>query len=146
MSHYERFETLKASLISDGVLAVVPQRETSYHMTLSPAQFRDFKRRVSAEYLRKIRRRITFGILVANEPKYGEPCYVGANTFAEIAVAFNAGKKIYLINDFPDNYRDELEAWNAVPLRQDLTQLVTDYRAIVAANAQLTLFEEVERV
>lgn len=141
MSHYRRMEQLREALLSSGVQAIVPEKETSYHASLDATQFRAFKRRVSAEYLRVIRRRVTYGILVANERKYEDQCYIGANTFAEIAVAFNAKKRIYLINDLPATFRDELEAWEAVPLRQDLTPLILDYRATLDAYSQLSLFE-----
>jgi hypothetical protein len=146
MSHYSRMEQLRDALRSSDVPAIIPEKETTYHASLNAMQFRAFKRKVSAEYLRVIRRRVTYGILVANELKYEDGCYIGANTFAEIAVAFNAKKKIYLINDVPANYRDELEAWDAVALRQDLTSLIVDYRGTLEAQSQLSLFEDEGKV
>jgi len=43
--------------------------------------------------------------------------YIGANSFAEIALAFYLGKKIFLLNDVYSLYEDELSAWGAVPLK-----------------------------
>ncbi len=52
------------------------------------------------------------GILVLNFVKKGIKNYIGGNTLMEIAFAFVAGKKIFLINPIPEDvsYADELKA------------------------------------
>ena len=53
----------------------------------------------------------------------GQKNYIGANTFAEIAVAFYFGKKIFLLNDIYEPFIDELTAWEAYPLKNDMEKI-----------------------
>ena len=64
-------------------------------------------------------------VLVVNPPKQGVGHYIGANAFAEIAIAFYFGKKIFLLYDQFPPYADELSAWGVVPLRGDLGLLAS---------------------
>ncbi len=65
----------------------------------------------------------TEAILVVNSPKNNIPNYIGANTFAEIAFAFYYHKKIYLLNDIYEPYKEELEGWGAISLHNNLNNL-----------------------
>ncbi len=65
----------------------------------------------------------TDAILVINNPKDNIKNYIGPNTFAEIAFAFFYNKKIYLLNDIYEPYKDELEAWNVIPIHNNLDNL-----------------------
>ena len=62
-------------------------------------------------------------VLTVNVTKNGIENYIGQNTFAEIAMAFYFNKKIYLLNDIYEPYRDELEGWNVIPLKGNLDNL-----------------------
>ena len=62
-------------------------------------------------------------ILIVNEIKNGIENYIGPNTFAEIAMAFYFNKKIYVLNDIYEPYRDELEGWNVVALKGNLEDI-----------------------
>ena len=62
-------------------------------------------------------------VLAVNVTKNGIENYIGPNTFAEIAMAFYFNKKIYLLNDIYELYRDELEGWNVIPLNGNLDNL-----------------------
>ena len=64
-------------------------------------------------------------VLVLNFDKKNIKNYIGANTFLQIADAFELGKKIFLINDLPDqNYiKDELEAIDFKILKGDLSKI-----------------------
>ena len=62
-------------------------------------------------------------VLAGNLTKNGIENYIGPNTFAEIAMAFYFNKKIYLLNDIYEPYRDELEGWNVIPLNGNLDNL-----------------------
>ena len=62
-------------------------------------------------------------VLTVNVTKNGIENYIGPNTFAEIAMAFYFNKKIYLLNDIYEPYRDELEGWNVIPLNGNLDNL-----------------------
>lgn len=59
-------------------------------------------------------------VLAVNETKNGIENYIGSNTFAEIAMAFYFNKKIYLLNDIYEPYKDELEGWSVIPLKGNL--------------------------
>lgn len=65
----------------------------------------------------------TDAILVVNCNKGDLNNYIGANTFAEIAFGFYFNKKIYLFNDIYEPYKEELNAWGAIPLKGDLNEL-----------------------
>lgn len=64
-------------------------------------------------------------ILVLNFDKKNIRNYIGANTFLQIADAFELGRKIYLINELPDQdyIRDELEAMDFTVLNGDLSKI-----------------------
>jgi len=118
---------LQAQLRSYGIESVAPQDERRYvELSLSERDFARVKRQMSEKYFRIIRGRSVYGILVANFEKHGRPNYIGPNTLAEIAIAFNAKKKIYLLQDIYADLRDELVAWDAVSLRGDLSVIVRD--------------------
>lgn len=62
-------------------------------------------------------------VLAVNVTKNGIENYIGPNTFAEIAMAFYFNKRIYLLNDIYEPYRDELEGWNVVALKGNLEDI-----------------------
>ena len=64
-------------------------------------------------------------VLVLNFDKNGIHNYIGANTFLEIGYAHVLNKKIYLLNDMPDQtyIKDELEAMEPIILNGDLTKI-----------------------
>lgn len=64
-------------------------------------------------------------ILVLNFDKNGIKNYIGANTFLEIGYAHALKKKIYLLNDMPDQLyiKDELEAMEPTVLSGDLSRI-----------------------
>ena len=60
-------------------------------------------------------------ILVINVEKDGIPNYIGGNTFLEMGFAHVLGKKIFLLNSFPNaRYKDELVAMQPVILNGNL--------------------------
>lgn len=62
-------------------------------------------------------------ILVVNEEKDGISNYIGPNSFAEIVLGFYAKKKVYLLNDYYEPYKDELESWNIIALKGNLKNI-----------------------
>lgn len=62
-------------------------------------------------------------VLAVNVTKNGIENYIGPNTFAEIAMAFYFSKRIYLLNDIYEPYRDELEGWNVIALKGNLEDI-----------------------
>lgn len=64
-------------------------------------------------------------LLIVNESKNGFENYIGANGFAEIAFGFYFQKKVYLLNDIYEPYREELEGWGIIPLKGELSVFET---------------------
>jgi len=62
-------------------------------------------------------------IIVVNATKNGIENYIGPNSFAEIAFGFYFNKKVFLLNDVYDQYKDEIVGWNVIPLKGDLNNL-----------------------
>lgn len=85
----------------------------------------EYKKKVSRAYFDKIAHQSTWAILVVNEAKNGRDNYIGANTFAEIALAFYFGKKIYVLNGLYKPFADELLAWDAQMIFGDLEVMQT---------------------
>lgn len=62
-------------------------------------------------------------IIVVNATKNGIENYIGPNSFAEIAFGFYFNKKVFLLNDVYEQYKDEIVGWNVIPLKGDLNNL-----------------------
>ncbi len=141
MGAYSDILAISSHLNKLQVPTVVPEIEDENVQRLSANTFEDFKRRVSFQYLKKIRDPRTFAVLAVNVDRHGIPDYIGPNTFAEIAVAFAQSKKIYLLQGMPDDYTDELSAWRTVPVHGNLERLVGDFKRLcMAEDSQLRLF------
>lgn len=128
MMFYEKMLDVSEYLRNNGIATVVPKEENFEKATMSEEEFNDFKRRVSNQYLSKIRGSSTYAILVLNEEKKGGLNYIGANTMVEISMAFCWGRPIYLYNGFYEPLLDELMSWNAICLNKNLDRLIKDYR------------------
>lgn len=121
MAHHARMLALQQDLRAQGIEAVAPADETAFRSAAARIRF---KRQVSQDYFRLIRRKTVSAILVANFPKRGRKNYIGPNAFAEIAIAFDAGKPIFLLRGIDPALKDELLAWGAIPLHGKLAALV----------------------
>lgn len=128
MVFYDKMLEISERLKREKIPVVIPRDENIERKTLSEKEFSDFKRKVSNQYLSKIRESSTYGILVLNQEKRGIVNYIGANTLVEISMAFCWGRPIYLLNDFYEPLADELEAWNAIALRGNLDLLIENYK------------------
>ena len=62
-------------------------------------------------------------ILIVNETKNGIENYIGPNSFVEVAFGFYYKKKVYLLNDIYEPYKDELTGWRVIPLKGDLSKI-----------------------
>lgn len=77
----------------------------------------------SRAHLNRILEDDTDAILVVNEDKPNLPNYIGPNSFAEIAFGFYYHKKVFLLNDIYEPYKDELLGWGVLPLNGNLDNL-----------------------
>lgn len=127
MTFFDDMERIKSALEEFDIPAITPKEENSYIKKLTNIEFSAFKRKASMQYLSKIRENTCFGVLIVNNEKNGQKNYIGTNTLVEISMAFSWGRPIFLYNDYYEQMRDELEAWNAICLQQDLTKLVDYY-------------------
>lgn len=101
---------LGEELKSRGYDAVVP-REFIVDMEKKDASLLHFKE-ISDER--------TDAVLVVNEKKGEIDNYIGANSFAEVAMGFFQGKKVYLKNDIYTPYEEELLGWDVIPLKGNI--------------------------
>lgn len=62
-------------------------------------------------------------IIVCNYEKKGIKDYIGSNTFLEMGYAHVLNKKIFILNDIPDQpyILDEVKAMDCIPLHGDLS-------------------------
>ena len=141
MSAFPEMVDIKSQLIQERVDAIAPLPFDPIQEDLSVESYALYRRRLSLEYLRKIRDPRTYAILAVNVDRYGFYNYIGPHTLADIAIAFAQSKKIYIYQGVPDVYQDELTTWGAISLGGVLDPLVRDYQnACAAEQLQLTLF------
>ena len=65
-------------------------------------------------------------ILIVNATKNGIENYIGPNSFAEIAFGFYFNKKVFLLNDIYEPYKDEIIGWNIKCLNGDLSKIASN--------------------
>ena len=89
---------------------------------VSPKEFRVEMTRIdlSKMHFDEIANENTDIVLAVNVTKNGIDNYIGPSTFTEIAMEVYFNKKIYLLNDIYEPYREELEGWNVIPLKGNL--------------------------
>ncbi len=142
MSFFGAMVEKRRLLSNAGIAALTPEPDDRAIASLSEEQYQQTKRRASMRHIRRIRDKKTFGVLVLNCDKHGIPDYIGANSFAEIAIAMAHYKRVYLYQGIPDFYKDELAAWGVICLDGSLSRLIADYKqTAIVETAQLTLFD-----
>ena len=101
-------------LMCMGYMVVVPE-DVDWSI-IHEVNINERKKDLSMRYFNEIAKEDTYAVLVVNDMKRGMANYIGASTFAEIAVAFYLGKKIFILNDIYNPYKYELSAWGVIPL------------------------------
>jgi len=109
-----KFFELEKILKNSGATVVVP-REFIIDME---------KKEASLLHFSEIDKDDVDALLIVNETKNGQENYIGANGFAELAFGFYKGKKIFLLNDIFEPYSEELVAWEVIPLKGNLNDLI----------------------
>ncbi|MBP3635908.1 MAG: hypothetical protein J6J17_05635 [Bacilli bacterium] len=77
----------------------------------------------SRAHFKRIVDQDTSAILVINRDKGDIKNYIGPNTFAEIAFAFYHNKKIFLLQNMYEPYKDELTGWNCICLNNNIDNI-----------------------
>jgi len=121
MTFIEKMKDFPAILSEMGFAPIIP--EEGNWDGIRYEDINEYKRKVSRDHFNKIADRNTYAILVINESKNGKDNYIGANTFAEIALAFYFEKKIYILNGIYPPYKDELLAWGSQMLDGNIKDL-----------------------
>ena len=134
MSHYDDMLKCWTELRAAGIPCIMPEPDEADVLNVRD-KFLEFKREIARQYLSEIAKADTFAILVVNKPKRGICHYIGANSFAEIAVAFYARKQIYLLEGIYENFEEELSAWQACALQGNLNQLISEYQQTQGGNS-----------
>ena len=145
MLFYDEMLECQKFLRKKGIRAIIPKDENGIIDLYDELAFREFKRKVSSAYLKKIREKDTIAVLVYNGTKKGQENYIGANTLVEIAMAFTWNRKIYLYNDIYQPLADELLAWECICLEGDMEKIIYDMAQddieIGEKYKQLSLFD-----
>lgn len=146
MMFYDEMLTCQECLRKNGIKAITPKEENKAISLYDESAYREFKRKLSGAYLKKIREKDTIAILVYNGTKKGQPNYIGANTLVEIAMAFIWNRKIYLFNDIYEPLANELLAWRCHCLNGNMEKIVLDIKKGFTTGKeeykQLSLFED----
>ena len=97
-----------------------PETEAKYRGTPEHHIFKAKMFRQSEETIKNMD-----AVLVLNFNKNGQENYIGGATFLEIYDAFRMNKKIFFINDIPNNMlKDELIGLNPTIINDDLNKII----------------------
>jgi nucleoside 2-deoxyribosyltransferase len=101
MKLLEKMKEVEVKLQDLGFAVLLPNTaEVSDYSTMSESEQYTHKNRMILDHLDKIRQ--GDAILVVNDRLKDTDGYIGANSFLEIGFAFSLGKKIFLLNDLPE--------------------------------------------
>lgn len=114
MSLLDKMKNISNQLIEMGYIVVVP-KDLDWN-NIPKENHSTYRKELSMEYFDEIAKEDTYAILVINDMKREIENYIGASAFAEIAIAVYFNKKIFVLNDLYNPYRDELSAWGVIPL------------------------------
>ena len=96
-----------------------PETEAKYRGTNQHHVFKAKMYKQSEEKVKNVD-----AVLVLNFNKNGQENYIGGATFLEIYDAFRMNKKIYFVNDIPNNMlKDELIGFNPTVIYGDLSKI-----------------------
>ena len=115
MKFLKEYEKLKAELEKRGHKIILPEPDECYKNEQNP------KRKAMEDFNRHLLE--SDAVLVGNFHKEDKQNYIGINAIMEIGMAFNRNKKIFILNNIPKGYEDELENIGAVILSGDLSKI-----------------------
>lgn len=122
ISLLDQMKNIANQLIDMGYMVVIPEEVKWDNIPKDKCD--EYKKELSLRYFNEITKDDTHAVLVVNDIKRGMTNYIGANTFAEVAIAFCFGKKIFVLNEIFEPYKDELLAWGVIPLNGKLSSII----------------------
>jgi hypothetical protein len=142
MSAFGTIHRIARELLERGLPTVVPEPDGAAWDLATPQRLLHLKRSASMSHLKRVKAKRTAAVLAINVDRHGVHDYIGPNTFAELALGFAHGKRLYLLQDIPEQYEEELRAWGAVSLDGRLEILVSSELQLAVHPHQLSLFED----
>ncbi len=129
-SFYDKVEEVSNYLINRGDTVIYPngygEEDNTDYDSLTLDEFSDLFRGFYTESNNKIDECDAILVLNYSKAKNGVELanYVGASTFLEMYNAFMKNKKIYLLNDIPDNMlKDEIKSFKPIILNGDISNI-----------------------
>ncbi|WP_372969500.1 hypothetical protein [Microbacterium sp.] len=127
MRAWESMRAVQKALDERGVDSLIPDVDAVAPLA-TVHEVHEAKRAASLKHFECIQDTQTAAVLVVNVDKEDQANYIGPNAFAEIAVAFASGRRVYVLNSIPSAYSDELHAWGARELHGELDTLANEMR------------------
>lgn len=81
------------------------------------------KKEASLLHFSEIEKDDVEAVIIINEKNNGLDNYIGANGFAELALAFYKGKKVFLLNKIYKPYEEEIIGWGIITLNGKLENI-----------------------
>lgn len=131
-SFYDRVEVIKENLEKRGFELEMPNCydnpvTSEDNMNKSEEEYRTFFKKMYFESREKVSSIDAILVLNYDKEKNGQILrnYIGASTFLEMYEAFMQGKKIYMMNDYPDNLLvDEIKGFAPIILNGNLDLII----------------------
>lgn len=123
MKLIEKMKEVELKLKDLGFNVLLPNTaEVSDYTIMSESEQYSHKNRMILDHLDKIKQ--GDAILVVNDRLKDTDSYIGANSFLEIGFAFSLGKKIFLLNEIPQQPNTvEIGGMLPVCLKGDLSSI-----------------------
>ncbi len=124
MKLIEKMKEVEVKLQDLGFAVLLPNTaEVSDYSTMSESEQYAHKNRMILDHLDKIRQGDV--ILVVNDRLKDTDSYIGANSFLEIGFAFSLGKKVFLLNEIPQQPNSvEIGGMLPISLKGDLNSII----------------------
>lgn len=111
--------------VKDRIIEIANKLEAMGYNVLLPVECMQGVQKVIASraHLNRVIDKDNEIILIVNETKNGIENYIGPNSFAEISFGFYYNKRVYVLNDIYEPYKDELIGWGVIPLKGKLENI-----------------------
>lgn len=115
MQFYKKLLKIKKHLEKQKHKVIIPLPDNHYK------NISDIKRISMNDFNKALKK--SDAILVANFDKDSNKNYIGSNSLMEIGMAYILKKKIFILNEIPDNCKIELKAIKATELKNNLEKI-----------------------